>query len=170
MPCPITPGQDDTDYDGQYDALIAGWTQYWNDILKPDEPLDPNLVKALIYTESTFNPTILAPPKNQDCARGLMQVTNESREILGDTDGEITDHYIAVTRKELNDPNTNICAGIRWLFHKRALLSSNLHRQASWAETVYNFKGASKAPKARAQKIMKKFEGAYEELKACKQP
>jgi Transglycosylase SLT domain len=168
MPCPITPGKD-TKYDGQYDNLIAGWSQYWNDILKPDEPLDPNLVKALIYTESRFNPKILAPPKTQDSARGLMQVTNESREILADTDGEITDHYITVTRDELNDPNTNICAGIRWLFHKRSLLSSKLHRQASWKETVYDFKGNSKASsKTQAEKIMKEFEDAYGELKECK--
>lgn len=98
-----------------------------------------------------------------------MQVTNDSREILGDTDGEIKDHYITVTRKELNDPNTNICAGIRWLFHKRALLSNKLHRQASWEETVYDFKGTSKSSsKAQADAIMKEFEDACKELKECK--
>ena len=26
---------------GAYDDLIAGWVQYWNDIFKPDDPLDP---------------------------------------------------------------------------------------------------------------------------------
>ncbi len=31
-----------------YDDLIAGWTQYWNDIFNPKIPLDPNFVKALI--------------------------------------------------------------------------------------------------------------------------
>ena len=126
------------------------------------------MVKALIYTESRFKPTILADPRRQGSARGLMQVTNESREILGDTDGEITDHYISVTKNELNDPNTNICAGIRWLFHKRALLSTKLRQQPSWEKTVYNFKGNKKATKARAAKIMNMFEHAYEALKECK--
>lgn len=73
MPCSITPGKDQKKhYNGQYDPLIAEWTQYWNDILKPHEPLDPNLVKALIYTESGFKPTILADPNDQDSARGFM--------------------------------------------------------------------------------------------------
>lgn len=38
MPCQLElkwPGKA-----GQYDKLIAGWTQYWNEVLKPDEPLD----------------------------------------------------------------------------------------------------------------------------------
>lgn len=39
----------------KYDILIAGWTTYWNDVLAPDERLDPNLVKALIATESGFH-------------------------------------------------------------------------------------------------------------------
>ncbi len=37
-----------------FDQFIRGWTKYWNDIFKPDEPLDPDLVKALIATESGF--------------------------------------------------------------------------------------------------------------------
>jgi hypothetical protein len=171
MPCPITPGKDAPKYKGQYDHLIAGWTQYWNDILKPVEPLDPNLVKALIYTESRFDPTILAKRTDKDSARGLMQVTNESREILGNTDGEITDHYITVTRRELNNPNTNVCAGVRWLFHKRTLFSNQLRRPASWEETILNYKGASKAKtKAQAKKIMKMFDNAYKVLQECKRP
>ena len=170
MPCPITPEKkgERTEYDSQYDPLIAGWTQYCNNILKPDEPLDPNLVKALIYTESRFKPAILFDPDDQDSARGLMQITNESRAIMADADGEIADHYIAVTREELNNPNTNICAGIRWLFHKRVLLSHKLRRTASWTETVYDFKGCSTASKARAKRLMDEFDNAYKVLKECK--
>jgi len=32
----------------RYDSLIDGWTKYWNEVLDPNEKLDPNLVKALI--------------------------------------------------------------------------------------------------------------------------
>jgi hypothetical protein len=41
------------DKGNKYDAMIRGWTQYWNDILQPQDPLDPDLVKALIASEST---------------------------------------------------------------------------------------------------------------------
>jgi hypothetical protein len=39
-----------------FDAFIAGWTKYWNDVLKCAEPLEDNFVKALIASESGFNP------------------------------------------------------------------------------------------------------------------
>jgi len=44
----------------------------------------------------------------------------------------------------LNDPGTNICAGIRWLFQKQKLASSFLGREASWEEAVMNYKGKLK--------------------------
>jgi hypothetical protein len=53
----------------KYDDFIAGWTQYWNKVLKPDTPLDPNLVKALIASESGFDPGKLANKKNSNSAR-----------------------------------------------------------------------------------------------------
>ncbi|MGK5082639.1 hypothetical protein WDW37_04975 [Bdellovibrionota bacterium FG-1] len=87
---------------------------------------------------------------------------------IADTNGEIADHYITVTREELNEPNTNICAGIRWLFHKRALLSNKLHRPGSWEDTVYDFKGCLIASKARAKALMDEFDNAYKVLKECK--
>ncbi|MBI4404304.1 MAG: hypothetical protein HY537_09100 [Deltaproteobacteria bacterium] len=53
-PCPLPLGYGDRG--SKYDDLIAGWVQYWNEVLKPDVPLDSNLVKALIATESSFDP------------------------------------------------------------------------------------------------------------------
>lgn len=47
----------------KYDDLIAGWTQYWNDVLNPSPLLKPNLVKALIASESAFDAKILANKK-----------------------------------------------------------------------------------------------------------
>src|SRR4051812_44671258 len=44
-----------------YDLFIAGWTKYWNDILQFDMPLDPNVVKALIASESGFIPSTNIP-------------------------------------------------------------------------------------------------------------
>ncbi len=151
----------------QYDDLIAGWTQYWNDVLKPDTPLDPNIVKALIASESGFDPQILANKKDQNSARGLMQITNKTRKILADEKGELKDHYLTLTREDLNDPSTNICAGIRWLFRKHEIASSLLKKTVTWEEAVAEFKGARTATKARASVLMKRFNEKLEELKKC---
>ena len=42
----------------KFDHLIEGWTQYWNDIFKPEVPLDTDFVKVLILGESSFRPKI----------------------------------------------------------------------------------------------------------------
>lgn len=39
-----------------YDIEIRGWTRYWNDVFETKNKLSANLVKALIATESSFNP------------------------------------------------------------------------------------------------------------------
>ncbi len=165
-PCPI-----DLSYHNKgdkYDDLIAGWVQYWNYVLKPEEPLDPNLVKALIASESRFEPTLLANKKNSNSARGLTQITNSTRKILDGYHGDIKDHLMTVTKKELNDPNINICAGVRWLFEKRRLASVHLKRTASWIETVWEYKGLSVASsKKRAEEIKERFNSFYKELQKC---
>jgi len=95
-PCPL--GLEFGDQGSKYDHLIAGWVQYWNDVLKPDEPLDPNLFKALIASESRLIPDILADKKRPNSARGLTQVTNKTRKILGDEKGELKNHFLTVSR------------------------------------------------------------------------
>ena len=57
-PCSIDLGYEKSGK--AYDELIAGWVQYWNDVLGPSEPLEPNLIKALIASESGFNPKSLS--------------------------------------------------------------------------------------------------------------
>ncbi len=48
--------------ENKYNSLIEGWTKYWNEVLSPKELLDSDLVKALIASESGFNPGV-KPPK-----------------------------------------------------------------------------------------------------------
>ncbi len=155
---------------GQYDDLIAGWTKYWNDVLKPEVPLEPNIVKALISTESGYDPKILANKKDQNSARGLLQITNSSRKILGNEKGELKDHYLTLTREDLNDPCNNICAGIRWLFRKREIASSLLKREATWKEAIYEFKGGRTVSKERAEELMDEYIEKLEELSKCGKP
>jgi len=63
----------------KYDDIIRGWTNYWNNIFKPSEPLDPDLVKALIGSESSFK----LNPKDNPLAFGLMQITETSSHLGG---------------------------------------------------------------------------------------
>ncbi len=137
-PCPISLGFPNG---SKYDDLIAGWVQYWSEVLKPSQPLDPNLVKALIASESSFNPKKINKNKDPDSARGLMQITNDARKLLDD-DTELKDHQITATKKDLDDPCVNICAGVRWLFRKREIASIvRLKRQATWIEAAEEYKG-----------------------------
>ncbi|MDD4974502.1 MAG: lytic transglycosylase domain-containing protein [Bacteriovorax sp.] len=168
MPCSIPLGFDSGN---RFDSFISGWTKYWNDVLMPTEPLDPNLIKALIASESGFNPLELADKKNSNSARGLTQVTNDTRKILGNEKGELKDHYLTLTKKNLNDPNINIAAGVRWLFQKKKLAEGQLGRSVSWIEAVAKYKSVLKdyinsTPKGK--KNMGPFLKYLEELKSCK--
>ena len=80
-PCPIAMKFESG---SKYDDSIAGWVQYWNDVLQPKVPLDSNMVKALIASESGFDHTKMGKKKDSKSARGLTQITDSSRKILGD--------------------------------------------------------------------------------------
>jgi hypothetical protein len=134
------PAPDNLDFQNKgnlYDELIRGWTQFWNDILGAEDPLDPNLVKALIATESGFNPN---PKVGTSKARGLMQVLDSTQKILGNTNGELKDHLVHVDQKDMIDPSLNIAAGVRWLFRKKELAAARLRRSATWDEAVAEYK------------------------------
>lgn len=125
----------------QYDAFIRGWTRYWNDVLKPVDPLDPDLIKALMASESRF----ISNPEPQNAgasgmARGSMQVTDKAVKDLGSSN-ELDPHFIRVTQADMNDPDIAICAGIRWLFLSRQRASNKLKREATWREAIAEYKG-----------------------------
>jgi hypothetical protein len=147
MPCPSDLGYKKKSQNGsQFDIHIAGWTQYWNEVFKPGEPLTPNLVKALIASESGFNPKVLTavPGQKGIKARGLMQITDRTLKILNDEKGELKNHFVKLSKEQVLDPHANIYAGIRWLFHKKRLATSKLGREATWLEAIAHFKGALK--------------------------
>ncbi|MGE0632177.1 MAG: transglycosylase SLT domain-containing protein [Pseudobdellovibrionaceae bacterium] len=173
-PCPIDLGFNKKTANGlAFDDLIAGWTQYWNDIFKPQEPLDPNLVKALIASESGFNAkSVIAVSKSKkNMARGLMQITDQTLKILNDEKGELKDHFVKLTKTQVMNPSANIYAGIRWLFHKKRLASGKLGHEASWMETIANYKSYLNK---KIENPNEKFKGMdnitrnYGRLKECK--
>lgn len=163
----VTPqrynGKEELPNANDYDVYIAGWCKYWNEIFNPDIPLDTNLIKALIHSESTFNPLAQAKNKKElgGTARGLIQLTEQALQILKDRKGEIKDHYIELKKEELFNPSKNICAAIRWIFRKREILQKRFKRSPSWIETIAEYKGLSKQLKNNNQKaieVMKRFQ------------
>jgi hypothetical protein len=141
-----------------YDSFIRGWTRYWNEVLKPTEALDPDFVKALIYTESTF-----VVKKVNRTARGLMQLVPTAVKALKNYKGELHDHFVILTRNDLFDPCLNICGGIRWLFHKKKLREGKMKRSISWLEAIAAYKG-----RPMDSKEMRIFKESLEEIKAAK--
>lgn len=126
----------------KFDAEIRGWTRYWNDIFIFPDPLEPDLIKALMASESSFHPNMNIPAgKGQGRARGLMQVTDAILHILNDHHGELSDYLICFNHSKLFDPSANICAGIRWLFRKKIIADSKLGRKSTWIEAVAEYKG-----------------------------
>ena len=151
------------------DNFIAGWTQYWNDIFELSVPLEPNVVKALIASESGFRN--LEPVKDgfgQGKVRGLMQVTDTTIKILRDKKGELKDHFVEFSNADLMIPNINICVGIRWLFQKRRLAESKRGKNVSWNETIQFYKGYHSKTEAEINKGMKPFRDFFQDLEVCK--
>ncbi len=163
----IMPKPDNLGYPhgNDFDELIGGWTQFWNEIFNSSEALDPNLVKALIASESSFDIDINADSSIGQ-ARGLIQVTEQTRKILADQKGELKDFLITLSQNEFYDPNLNLAAGIRWLFHKQYLASNRLKREATWMEAIAEYKGIlSQLGKIeRSDRIMTELKKKYEKL------
>ena len=147
----------------KFDHLIRGWTKYWNDVFKPKVPLDPNFVKAIIATESDFlTRAEIFAGKRAGFARGLMQITDWTIEILQDEKGELKNHLVNLTQKNAYNPNYNIASGIRWLFRKQRTASAKLGRDATWFEAALDYKGYLSLKKNPKQ--FRKLERLYEEL------
>lgn len=152
----------------KFDETIGGWTAYWNDLLGlSDDPIDANLIKALVASESSFDPT--AAPKGvtkSRQARGLIQIMPETRKILGDPRGELKDHLLLIKPDELFDPSISLSAGIRWLARKKEIATRKLKRKATWKEAVLEYKGILMQDPKRGKnpEIRKNLNALYQNL------
>lgn len=138
------------DYDraDEFDELIRGWVLYWNAVLEAQDLLDPNLVKALIASESGFKPDIINNKNSQKIgpARGLMQLTDETLRILHGHEVELRDHFIYLSHFAVMVPTANICAGTRWLFQKKEGAKARYAKIdpdhiVTWDDAVAEYKG-----------------------------
>ena len=158
------------EYADDFDTEILVWTKYWNDILSPIEPLNPNVVKALLGSESNFgqdDQDVHISKRNY--ARGPFQITDVTRAALGNEKGEIHDHYLTLGIKDVKNPVIAAAAAIRWLFQKKELATHYLKHEASWEEAVADYKGYLKKKKSfREQKGMINYYKYMEQMKKAK--
>ena len=147
----------------QYDSLIRGWTCYLNEVLSPAEPLDPDIIKALIATESGFRPAEWNHRRGSSAAYGLMQVLGNTVRLLKSSD-ELRDHLVNLDEDDMLDPNLSICAGIRWLFRKKQILEARAGKKVSWRDAIAAYKGV----KPNETKLMPRFDKILKELKGTK--
>lgn len=147
--------------DKSYDTLINGWCAYWNDVIKIDPPLHPDLVKTLIATESSFNPNP-RQAKNRT-AIGLMQIMPNTVNLLSSRSKELKDHYLEISIEDVFDPNVNICTGIRWLFRKFELIKKK-KKSAVWMDALEEYKGISNQSGKESNAIRKDLKMYYERL------
>lgn len=150
----------------EYDDFISGWTAYWNDVFQLDKPLHPNYVKALIATESTFDPEAKAPnPKAIGLARGLMQLTEQTTRLAKNLKlREYRDHYIDLEYEDLWEPNKNIALGVRHLFRKRETAKWVLKREPTWFEVLMDYKGRIKSNTIESEKIREKLKKILKQM------
>ncbi|MDZ4678328.1 MAG: transglycosylase SLT domain-containing protein [Oligoflexia bacterium] len=145
-----------------HDEQIAVWTDYFNKKFNINPPLDPNVVKALIASESGFH----KDPPNNPVAIGIAQITKPTLKILQDPKGETKDFiFTKIRQKDLKDPNIAIPMGIRWLFRKRQTAESKLKRTPNAEEIILEYKGLLKSTTTYKDSALKKFRNEYAKLK-----
>lgn len=147
----------------KYDEQIAVWIDYFNKKFNVDPPLDPDVVKALIASESGFRGD---PPGNKK-AIGIAQITKDTLTILQDPDGEAKDFiFNKIRQKDLKDPDIAIPLGVRWLFRKRAMAKSKLGREPTNEEIILEYKGMLKSNTTLKKKALENYRKYDEKIKS----
>ena len=129
----------------QYDLIIAEVVAFWNkeffnDTNPPNEPLDPNLVKAIIYQESRVG-------YYGGVDKNIMQVGNVGDPSIKTLRGEFKEYWIHNDEKILLKYNAKVESaqdsinwGVRWLYHKaQGITKENKRYWKSWKEAVVGF-------------------------------
>jgi len=151
----LLPNEDD------YNDHIAVWVDYFNQKLNLKTPVDPDMVKALIASESTFKPNAINKK-----ATGLTQITTDTLKILQDLEGESKDFVFKdIRKKDLKNPNVSIALGIRWLAYKKQYAEKILKREVTSDEVIQVYKGILNDKSKAAKQIMKDYRLFYEKLK-----
>ena len=146
----------------KYNDLISGWSAYWNEMLKPEIPLHPNYVKALMATESSFNESPPSPTKDHK-AIGLMQIMPETVGHLASRSKDIKDHFIEISLEDARDPSVAIAAATRWLFRKHRLVKGK-KKGTTWMDALEEYKGITNQKGTKPAEIRLKLNQFYKKL------
>lgn len=151
----------------RYNELINGWCAYWNEILKPDIPLHPNYIKALMATESSFRENPFTSNKDHK-AIGLMQIMPETIEYLSTSSKDIKDHFIEMNKEDAKNPSVAVAAAIRWLFRKYRLAKGK-NKNATWMDALEEYKGITKQKGIVPERIRHDLNTFFNDLTEKKQ-
>lgn len=144
-----------------YDDLIAVWTDYFNKAYDITPPLHPNVLKALLGSESGFDPD----PKQNKLAFGIAQITKKTLAVLQDPKGEAKDFiFTKIRQKDLKVPMVAIALAARWLIRKRATATSKLGRAPDVEELILEYKGLLKSKTIFKNDALKNFRDKYAKL------
>lgn len=139
--------EDYNHYDDLIKKAVARWNEeFFSDIYPPDEPLDPNLVKAIIFQESR-----VGYDKKNNGDINVMQVGN-----YGDLSLEVLNGKSEKTEYELKNGNlwavdyggeanveniyNSIYWGVRWLYHRAQWIGDNGEKHwFSWKDAVKRY-------------------------------
>ncbi len=144
----------------KYDEIIAVWCDYFNKKFVTNPPLEPNVVKALIASESDFR----LDPRNPK-ATGMTQITPETLKALLDPKGEVKEFiFKGIRKKDLKNPNVAIPMAVRWLSRKKKLAEGRLGRQATAEEIILEYKGLLKSKSPFKNNAIEKFRKEYGKL------
>lgn len=160
-----TPGKlkEFRDAADKYDDLIAIWTDYFNQKFVSESPLDPDVIKALIASESGFR---IDPPENRT-AFGITQITKSTLKILQDPMGESKEFiFNRIRLKDLKDPEIAIPLGVRWIFRKKATAEGRLGRSPTPKEIILEYKGLLNSKSKWKTKALENFRKNYGLLKS----
>ncbi|MGE3609136.1 MAG: hypothetical protein AB7I27_06075 [Bacteriovoracaceae bacterium] len=146
----------------KYDDLIAVWTDYFNKKFPSDALLDPDVVKALIGSESDFR----LDPAGNPLAIGIAQITRKTFKALQDPKGEVKEFIFSkFIQKDLKNPDVAIPMAIRWLFRKKRLAQGKLGREPSAEEIILEYKGLLKSKSEFKKEALRNFRDKYAKLK-----
>jgi hypothetical protein len=136
------PKTEDTTGDAnRFDNAVVYWVNYYNNLLLPldgkgkADPLNPDLVKAMIWRESRFDDTL----KNKgSSAWGATQIMgNERKTIIPEMTAGIagTGKTKAIDEKKfMTNPTLQIAMGVRLLFEKHG-------RSKDWKIAIRDYNG-----------------------------
>ena len=129
----------------RYDAIIAETVAYWNnEFLKdtdpPDDTLDPNLVKAMIYQESRMG-------FDETAGINVMQVGKEGDPSVLTLTGELPEYWIHNGKlillkydAKVESIKDSVNWGVRWLYHKAQGSTNDKKRYwKPWREAVIKY-------------------------------